>query len=73
MLAAGAVDTVAVVGASTDYNASKDGTNLVSVHKTTGKTITIASGTTADTVTFSNGSLTLQYVTDTGIKLGTPR
>lgn len=69
--AGGAADTVAVVGASTDYNASKDGTNLVLTHKTTGKTITIASGTTADTVTFSNGSLTLQYVTGTGIKLGT--
>ena len=69
--AGSAADTVAVVGASTDYTVSKDGTNLVLTHKTTGKTISIASGTTADTVTFSNGSLSLQFVSGTGIKLGT--
>lgn len=69
---AGAVaDTLSLAGASTDYNVSKDGTNLVLTHKTTGKAITIASGATGDTVTFSNGSLTLQYVAGTGVKLGT--
>ena len=54
------VDTIRLSGSTTDYMVRKDGTQLILTHVLNGKSIAIASGTTADTVLFSDASLLLQ-------------